>query len=575
MNYIKALMVGALCSLFVSCQEDVYVATVVVEDPIITDFEPTTGPVGTQITIYGENLEKIQSVTVGGGDTPIIYRISDTQLVVEVGTDTRSGAVAVTDNYGTEVTSSGSFTVSYGTPAVTSWSLPTTTNEPIETEAPDGNYGEAGQMIVFEGSDLHFVDEVQFCYQEEVDVVDENGDVLVDENGDPTGETEWVDAVAVGTFITQREDEIVVEIPLINVSSDTEIHLTYYDGSDDAYVDIATIEDMGLFHIIVLVPLITSDFPATLVKYEKVTLEGYNLNLINSLYVEDEDGNVVKLSMTAQTSDYIIVDIATNFFSSDYNTDYIDGDVTPIWGFTGDVIMVYNTDKDEIIASDVELWSNPVEPRYSTYQEVYMSGRDNSSYGNSDDHKAFFDFDSGVVYDSCGIVDAYPELDLMFYDSGANQAKLNGAHNASGTYKNYKCNDVALNVAISNWAPEATVKFRVLDPSDEDHAAVIAGYQDGSFVYLSSSWDDETSAYVANDSRIAAISTPSTSSPLLYESVASYSASSIDLDTYRYVLIHRSAPDDRYGILEVKTFTLNPDNSYGQSMTFDMIWSLQ
>ncbi|MFI3286056.1 MAG: IPT/TIG domain-containing protein [Rikenellaceae bacterium] len=538
MNYIKALFVGALCTLFASCQEDVYVATVTVEDPIVTDFEPKSGEVGTEVTIYGENLHIIKNVYIGGGEAPIKYRIDQNQMVVTVSTDTRSGGIEVINNFDTSATyDSESFTVTYKTPVVESVDLPKTENEPIETEVTDGSWGEVGQMVVFYGEYLHFVDEVLF------------------------GDTP-------GTIITQREDELVVEIPLMDVSSDVDLTLTYFDGSSDAAVD------QGLFHVIVLIPQITTVLPESLTKYSPMTLEGYNLDLISSLYVMNDDQESVSLRIISKSANSITIDIATNFFASDYNDDYTESTET-LLGFTGAVYMVYNGDKVDEIASEMKLYGDPNEARYTTYKNIYMSGRSNSSYGNGDD-KAFLDFDTGVVYDACGIVDNYATLDIMFYDSGANQAKINGAHNSSGTYKNYKCSDVALSSLISDWSPTATgttIKFRTLDPSDADHKALIDAYEAGTIVYLSATAGDD-GTYVADDPLVAAIDAPGTSSPILYASLSAYNAGQMDTGTYSYVLMHKSTPDVKYGIMKVQSLTLNPDNSYGQSMIIDAIWSL-
>ncbi len=576
-------MVGALCSLFVSCQEDVYVATVTVEDPIVTDFYPESGEVGTEVTIYGENLHITKSVTIGGGDAPIIYRISDTEIVVEVSTDTRSGGIEVVNNFGTTAAyNEKAFTITYATPSVNKWSFPTTNNAPAEGTytAPTGNWGESSQMVVFEGANLHFVDEVQFVYTGDIDVLDEEGNV--------TGTTEG-ECTTAGTIITQRTNEIVVEIPLIDVSSDTSVHLTYFDGENDNYLSMD--DDMGLFYIIVLVPQITTEIPATLLKNSsndtetEVKLEGYNLNLINSLYVTDDEGTTIKLRMTEQTADFIIIDIVTSYFAADYNEEYTDADMDEagnIPGFTGALYMVYNTTKTTQLASSIVLWGDPTEARYYTYPSISMSGRSTNSGGTD---TPFLDLESGIVYNACTVASsAYSEVDIMFYDQSG-YCNLYGAHNSTNTYKNYKCvtdsSSTDLDDLISDWASTAvgnTVKFRTLDPSVEDHAALIAAYDAGTIVKLTSTYtyDEEegTYSYIPDEALVAAISTPATSAPKIYEVLTAYNSGAASVNEYPYLLVHRSTPDDKYGVIKLKEMTLSEDGTKGMAVTFEAIWSL-
>ncbi len=447
MNYIKVLLVGALCTLFASCNKDVYVATVTVEDPIITDFEPKSGEVGTEVTIYGENLHIIKSVTIGGGEAPIIYRISENQLVVEVSTDTRSGEIVVVNNFDTVATfNESTFEVTYpqsiSAPTV---DYPTTENAPLDgvSDAEDGHWGELGQMLVFEGSDLHFIDEVQF-------VVTEDG----------------VETPYAGTMITQREDEIVVEIPLLDVSSDVSLRLTYFNGTSDTYVD------MGTFYVIVIVPTITdinlggvltpiediSD-AITLEKYSSstegmtsVTLIGFNMNLFNSFTVvnEDDEEDYIKLRIITQSSTAVLLDIATNFFEE---------------SFEGVLCGVYNSDKTMEDIVDVKLVADPTEPRFTITTGITMSGRSDKSGGED---KAFLDFEKAIVYSACQVYDVQADIDVMFYDQ-TGYLQLYNASSTTSTLKNYKCDGTSLTTTWSDWESfwANTTQFRTLDQSGD------------------------------------------------------------------------------------------------------------
>lgn len=277
------------------------------------------------------------------------------------------------------------------------------------------------------------------------------------------------------------------------------------------------------------------------------------MNLFNSLYVVNDDGETVNLRMVSQSSTTILLDITTNFFEE---------------SFTGTLEGIYNNDKTMEDIADIELIADPSEPRYYTYTNIYMDGRSTNSGAND---KGFLDLETGAVYDACGVVGNYAGIDIMFYDQ-TGYAQLYGAHNSSNTYKNYTCSGTALSDLISDWgttAAQNTVKFRTLDPSDEDHAALIAAYDAGSIVYLSV--DDDG---VALDPLVAALDAPSTSSPKVYTSLSAYASGSASPDTYCYILVQRTTPDVKYGIIKLTSFNLNEAGTIGYSTTFDAIWSL-
>jgi len=100
--------------------------------PTITGFTPTSGPVGTTVTITGTNLDP----TPGNNlvtftpydDEATVTSASTTQLVVTVPWGASTGPISVRVNGGTSVTSSGSFTVPV--PTVTGF---TPTSGPVAT----------------------------------------------------------------------------------------------------------------------------------------------------------------------------------------------------------------------------------------------------------------------------------------------------------------------------------------------------------------------------------------------------------------------------------------------------------
>jgi uncharacterized repeat protein (TIGR03803 family) len=78
--------------------------------PQITTFKPTSGSVGTVVTITGVSLTQTSKVTFGGVPAKIVTIKSDTQVTATVPTGAKTGHIAITTLGGTAV-SSGIFTV--------------------------------------------------------------------------------------------------------------------------------------------------------------------------------------------------------------------------------------------------------------------------------------------------------------------------------------------------------------------------------------------------------------------------------------------------------------------------------
>jgi len=79
--------------------------------PRITSFSPTSGPVGTVVTITGFGLKQTTEVTFGGVKATAFTVDSATQVKATVPTGAKTGKIAITTPSGT-ATSASSFTVS-------------------------------------------------------------------------------------------------------------------------------------------------------------------------------------------------------------------------------------------------------------------------------------------------------------------------------------------------------------------------------------------------------------------------------------------------------------------------------
>jgi len=78
--------------------------------PTISSFTPTSGSVGTVVTITGNNLKGATKVTFGGVNATLFSVVSDTEITATVPTGAKTGKIQVTTTGGTAA-SSTSFTV--------------------------------------------------------------------------------------------------------------------------------------------------------------------------------------------------------------------------------------------------------------------------------------------------------------------------------------------------------------------------------------------------------------------------------------------------------------------------------
>ena len=78
--------------------------------PQIKSFTPTSGPVGTVVTITGVSLKQTSKVIFGGVKATAFTVISHTEVEATVPTGAKTGHIAITTPGGT-AKSSGTFTV--------------------------------------------------------------------------------------------------------------------------------------------------------------------------------------------------------------------------------------------------------------------------------------------------------------------------------------------------------------------------------------------------------------------------------------------------------------------------------
>ncbi len=166
--------------------ENLSIETEIQGAPEISEFTPTSGKAGTEITVKGSNLRDIVSATIGGAESQILYKLSQQEIVIVVPREgTKSGKIVLAtprkDDAGesTRAESAQSFSVTYPTPRV--------------TDFPKG--GRLGKDVEILGADLDIISKVFM--------------------GDEEGE-----------IIYQSEKEIAVKVPFI-IDDEATVSLKY------------------------------------------------------------------------------------------------------------------------------------------------------------------------------------------------------------------------------------------------------------------------------------------------------------------------------------------------------------
>ena len=139
--FSTALLVLALFG----CKEELVYDVEVENAPVVSSFSPVSGRVGDEITIEGEYLQTVDSVSIGDGATTIKYLINSSTMVVVVTSESKSGAIFVANGAGSS-RSTSDFTKEYPMPVISDF--PSTSK--------------AYETIVIEGQDLDVVNAVRF-----------------------------------------------------------------------------------------------------------------------------------------------------------------------------------------------------------------------------------------------------------------------------------------------------------------------------------------------------------------------------------------------------------------------------
>jgi hypothetical protein len=474
-----------------SCKEDTYIETFEIKAPVITGFAPLSGEVGSEITISGENLQRVDTVRIGEGLAEIKYRISSTKMVAKVIGSSRNGKITISNAAG-QSSSSDSFTITYLNPYIAPENYPVS--------------GTVNQEIVLTGEHLNVIDSIKL------------GDKTVN-------------------ITSKRNDEIVFKVPFSDNETPVTFRYFYFNGIENVQVG----PQGTTFTILKEAPAVTY-CPAGLTKYSPVTIQGERLTLIDSIFI-----GKIKVQIKLKSDTEITIDMPSNYFGG---------------SIRGELTGIYYGVRKVTLSDDFQVTADPNEPRYYTYNDVLLSAR--VAYGGTED--AFFDAETGTVFNSCSAADNRTAIDFYIYDQSG-YVQLYGPHNGSSTIKNFKCNGISIDPQDGSWnnfygTGGIETKFKVLSMDSANHVAVIKAFESGKIIEL-------------NDALFAGISKPGTSSPRIYVSytAAGYSIASghfsIDKNNIGWV---RNNTTGKNGIIKLISMPKDAVNGRIPELKFNIIW---
>jgi len=252
--FFKIALLFVSGCILVGCNEDLVEDKEIISAPVVTEFTPKTGKVGTEINITGEYLNQIDTVWIGGGLAELKHRVNASELLVVVTSKCKTGKILVSGKNGKFETTED-FTMQYAEPRMTTFP----------------KVAKANDEIYIEGADLDVVLSVYF------------------------GTTE-------SQIISQSQKDIVVKVPYFE-----EDNVDIYLG----YNTVGGVKQTGTsgkpFSLERIAPSVTQS-PVEAEAGTSVTLTGENLTLIDEAWFGE-----YKATILQQTESLLEVAVPSDF----------------------------------------------------------------------------------------------------------------------------------------------------------------------------------------------------------------------------------------------------------------------
>lgn len=333
----KILSIAAALLVVLSCNEELSYDRYEILPPVVDAIWPVEATIDTQVTITGENLNNVNSVTIGGYEVEIMSKVSDKELIVYASSTGRSGSVEVFAADGSSSASSQSFSYKYVAPTLDAVEL--------------ADSGEIGDSYYISGTMLNVVEEVFFVAYSAQDALSENRDVVSAE------------------ILTQTARDIVVKLPFVSAEH-AKISLSYFDGEEHVTTDAS----QKAVEIVRLIPVVSTNyFPTTDVGL-RMTIGGENLDKIENVFIGGFDAEI-----SSQSASSLTFKVPAG--------DFVDG-ANPSNQI---VISYFDAQATQVLSSDFTVYV----PMVKFWEDVLLGCQDKSVYTAN-----FFSLEDGIVYDN-------------------------------------------------------------------------------------------------------------------------------------------------------------------------------
>ena len=545
MKYIFTFLLAA-CFL-VSC-DDLSMNETIASAPIIENFAPAQGSVGSKIVVTGKALNGVTTALLGEKECEIVERLSNTSLTIEVPNEARTGKITLVNAEG-EGVSESEFAVEYPAPLATASS--------VQTDVDMGN------KMLISGKNMNVITAVY----------------LAADGGNVKHEA---------SVISKNVNEIVFTVPYVE-KDDAHVTFAYFDGTatQETSADL-----LPMLHVKRYQPVVTTTEFGDNSVGDEITLSGSYLNKINKVFVGDVECMV---SLQTENTLKFVVPNSDNFVDGHNETSlsitYFDGIETRVLTehFGVNVPFVYFW-KDKVVygqGRDVEslasffspetglvyansLWRTAVDPISYKYQANTCSGKNQPKVTENE----------------------YNSVNPYFFFSGVSGGTLqiNTPAGSNSQLRNfYMINNTADEYRVTgtkgNCYGTPCLSFVYLNPTEPTHKAVIDKIKNGDLEKI----DEQTFPINVTEKKIGNIGIEtvkqSVNNNVFAPGVFAVGAEkSADVDAFILVIYYNvkgqaaNAAENikRFGFLHIKHIDFKLYNNTkapsSSSVTFDMYW---
>ena len=430
-KYAMLLVAAVAC---LACNEQIYVEEPSTDAPEVESFSPTSGPVGTIVTVTGKHLNNVNKAYVNGVEVPLYERVSDTQLSFTVSAEASTGKIKLENQFGS-YTTEDVFTYTYAVPEIIGSAL--------------AESAEMGGVLLVSGKNLNSV-----------------VDVLFTAEGHEGHKA---------TIRTRNNTELLVQVPYVEAAT-AKVTFTYSNGTEVVETAKDSAPSIG---IVRLVPVVsTKTFERTAVG-SAVVLEGVNMHKIEKITV---GGYEAVLGNRTETSLQFAVPAG----------EFVDGDNT-----ASVVIYYFDANESQTLTENfiafvpmVKYWEGmKVYGQGRDVEEMssFFSPETGRVYHNSAWRTEVDPISYKYLANTCSAANApkvteeeYYSVNPYFFFSGvsAGHLQINGPANSTGQLKNFyfqnnSANDYRCPGVNGNVYGTPVLRFRYLNPANAAEKALI------------------------------------------------------------------------------------------------------